>query len=430
MDDFEFTFNELPFLKSIDRIYNALGTITESAKKFVRKITGETSKSQDEVFKKGTEVKKKEKDSMNDAGNMVSAFTKRIIGLGAAYGLVRKALSFMPEVGKTFEIAGDIIGKNLLWPLRKELMPILQNVLNWTRDHRAMFVRWGSVLVNIFRTIKGWTELVIKNFQIMYSSFMKSWEGFFGKSKKSLSDWVNVFLFQFTVIIIAIQTLLRPVFEVIGKLLAMMAISAKGFFSGFLDGISEIMGPAGELIDLFKEIFAELSGGDETISILYKSFATLGDFVGTTLVAGLYVFVGVLRVIWGIIKGIANSIVALVAAMTGDMGTAKEIFKSMGKDFMADMGKAGTSMGKAGTAYKGFGQRTADRFTEPVATPQGQTNKTSNINNTTKVDKIEIKVDDAKKGYDAGKNFVNGMTDGLHGQMKKAIYQEKATMGW
>jgi hypothetical protein len=436
MEDFEFTFNEGPFLKSIDRMYKALGTITEGAKNFVRKITSENSKSQDEIGKKSKESRKKNQESMADAGNIVSAFTKRIAVLGGAYGLLRKAMSFMPEIGKTSQIVGDIIGKNLLWPLRQELMPLLQKQLNWVRDHRTMFVRWGSVLVNVFRVVKGWSELVVKGFQTMYTSFMKSWEGFFGKSKKTLSDWVNVFLFQLTVVLIAIQTIFEPVMRGIGTAIAMLAISAKGFFSGFIDGISSIMEPATDLINLFKEIFDEISGGDLEIDILYKSFQVLGDFLGTTLVAILHGTVSLLRGVWGVVKGIANSIIAIVesvmALSSGDFSGAANAWKNVGKEFVSDMGKAADSAGKVGGAFQKFGDRTIDRFSgaEPVASPQGTISKTSNISNTTKVDKIEIQVKDAKEGYDAGKNFVSGMTESLHGQMKKAIYKEKATMGW
>ena len=433
MSDFELTFDTKSFDNSINKMFSQLTLVPQKAKDAFSKVgqyfSNSFSTRKDAVEKQA----KVEKNYSGGAMDMVSGLTKRVVGLAVAYFGLHAILSRLPEVGQTFSIAGDIMMRNFLWPLRQELMPYLQKILDWTRDHRAMFVRWGSVLVNVFRMVKGWVETLINSFKTMYNAFMKSWEGFFGKSKKTWMEWIHVFIFQMTVIVIAIQTLLAPLFEKLGKLFGQLAIYVKGFFEGFLIGIKDVMQPIGDLISLAGELFSSLTGGSDTVSFLYKAFSTLGDFLGTSLISTLEFVVASLQAVFATVKGIAQGITGLVSAMTGDLEGAKQSFKTMSTTFSEGYSKAGATAQRGYDRIGSFQERTKERWSgeaKPMVQPQQVTNNKATTQNVSQhIGEIKITVDDAAKGRQFGADFAAGHMSSMQEIWKKEMLKEQGVTG-
>lgn len=426
MDDLELTFNEMAFIKSIDNINKALTGMSNTALGVSKKLSDKFGNFSEKRKKDTKEQKKEDTSYFNSTSNLIGGLTKRVLGLGAAYLGIRQIMRYLPEIGKTFSIAGDIVMRNLLWPLRRELIPLLQKLLDWVRDHREMFVRWGQVIANVFRMVKGWVMIVINTFKTMYNAFMKAWEGFFGKSKKSIFEWINVFIFHLTVIMIGLQTLLMPVFEKIGKLFGQIAVLAHGFITGLAQGLGQIMSPLDDLVDLLKDIFDTFDLGSEDLKGLYDAFVIFGDFLGTTFVAAIQFVVSTLRVLWTTIKGLGQGIKGIVEVLTGDLAGAKETFKSMVETFKTGYSKGAEGYKKIGTRYKEFGERSLERIA-PQSIP---VNRTSNYNNEVKIDKIELKVENEDQGKKVGKDFVKGMQEQYGENMKRQVLKEKALTGY
>ena len=122
--------------------------------------------------------------------NMAKSVSKGVINAAAKIGLlklafhgVQAAIKKMPEIGKAFGIAKDIIMKNFLFPIRKAIFPLLQKFLDWVRDNRAMFVKWGQTLVTIFTVVSKAVGNVIELGKKLIASF-----GDFFKSLKLMKD--------------------------------------------------------------------------------------------------------------------------------------------------------------------------------------------------------------------------------------------------
>jgi len=131
---------------------------------------GEISKKLESLV--GTTEKSTQKISKGVSISAMS-FLKINAALSFAKMGISKLMSNIPEIGQTFKIAGDVITRNFLWPLRQQLMPYLQKFLNWVRDHRAMFVRWGAVLVNVFQVVVQGVKSAINILKPFYEAAVK-----------------------------------------------------------------------------------------------------------------------------------------------------------------------------------------------------------------------------------------------------------------
>jgi hypothetical protein len=205
----------------------------------VNQATNLIIKFESDVKKKFEETTKgQEKIAKQQTGNIKEAVFGALakfafigIAIKGAIGALRQFIGEIPEIGKTFEIAKGIIMKNLLWPLRQELIPILQKFLNWVRDHRTMFVQWGVVIRNIFVTIKTFLTMVwdfAKNFA---KGLIKS------LGIKDFTEMINMALLKITAVFIFLDDLLSP------------------FFKSFGAGVGEVIKFVKELADAFVKGF-------------------------------------------------------------------------------------------------------------------------------------------------------------------------------
>lgn len=317
MDDFIFTFNTVPFMNGVNTIvkgFKVLKDITvgflqgakEGFQEFYSQWRKESKKTNEEITK-----------SSENTGKMMGAFTKRIIGLGAAYLGVRSIINSIPEIGRTFHLAGYILQRSFLWPLRKQLIPMLQKLLNWARNNRATLVKWGMHLANAFRVVVNIVKGVISLVKQFVNGFLKAFEGIFGKTTKRMSDIVNIIMFKITALIEFALAILKPVFEKLGALTAKIAASVYNMFIGIKEGFGDVSGPLGKIASIFERISNALFNSKENTKGWLSAMKLLGKFIGTTLKITIDGFIVA-------VDTMATSLLALV----GSIKMAKAWFKN------------------------------------------------------------------------------------------------------
>ncbi len=432
MNDFELTFYPASFLGGIDKITSGWNKLRETFKNFssqAKKTTWDT----EETFKKGE--KKKQEEGRKGAEGMGAGLDQimgKVKALAAAYLGFRAVMKYLPEVGQTFQIAGDIMMRNFLNPLRRELMPYLQKVLDWVRNHRAMFVRWGSVLADVFRMVVGVIKIMIQNIQVMFNSFKKVWTGFFGESKKSLLEWIQVFMFKITTIMIAVQTLLTPVFEILGKLFGYVAIAAKGFFDGLISGAAGAGEILQDFIVMIKEIASLFDGLGMESGELYTIFKMLGDVVMTSLVIPIKMAISFVRMLVELVKVFMDQLRAISRVLTGDFKGALSSLKSMGSHLSGAGGHLKSmimtpknEIEKSAGRIKGY----ADGPRATASVRNIQTNNNQKFESNLKIEKVEVGIKDPEDAEKAGKEFGEGASKNLEAWMRKSINRDKVAMG-
>ena len=106
--DFDFTFDPTQFLEAFTKITNAIDGVTEKISSVVNVSNNKLSSVQTSTV----------------------SVAKGFILANVAMSVFRSGMNAFPEIGRTFDVAGDIIQRSLLWPLRQELIPILQTFLD------------------------------------------------------------------------------------------------------------------------------------------------------------------------------------------------------------------------------------------------------------------------------------------------------------
>lgn len=276
-EDVIMTFDPKPFLKGWNRIskevYDFTGNATNNLKKFISKIPviGKKAKST------GEDVQKSGKDTEKKVGGSFKNLILKAGLLVASIGLIKKALDGIPEIGLTFKAVGRIVQKNLLWPLRKELIPVLQKFLDWARNSRGLFVKWGSVIVNIFKAAKTIIGGVFNLIKTLTKSIMDSMGLLTKFAGRDITNIINIIVFKLTALFALLEVKLKPIFEFIGKNIGEMAKGFGDFFKELKD------------IDLLDKFFTIMNG--------------LGKLMGVTLIESFKRFKIILKPVLALIKG-------------------------------------------------------------------------------------------------------------------------------
>lgn len=288
MEDAVFTFDTKQMQSAMNTIAESLTGLTKMIEGITtragKKVTDGTHKATETTKKKTKEVGNAVKTSVSNfsegSSKMISMMTKKLIGLAAAYVSLKAVMQHIPEIGKTFQHAGDIIMRNLLWPLRKLLIPMLQKILDWTREHRAMFVRWGTYIANAFRTVYQIVQGVIGLVKTFVDSFMKTFENIFGKVTGGMESTVNIIMFKLTALFMYVMELLKPWAETLGKMVATLT----KYFSSLWDGIKEGMGnmskPMEDMISMLQRLWQVQSDLIDSSGALASGFRVVGNIVG------------------------------------------------------------------------------------------------------------------------------------------------------
>lgn len=372
MTDATFTFDPTSFLNGIKSIVSAMG----------------------QMEKKGNESSGKIEKAIHSNGkaisNVAGQLIKKVAGIAMAYMGLRAIMSRMPEIGRTWSIAGDIMMRNFLYPLRKEILPYLQKILDWTRDHRIMFVRWGNQLVNIFRIIKNIVSTLIDTLKRMWERLSEGLERIFGKSIKSMEDMVNIMMFKLSALCQFIMILLQPVFDFIIDSFVTIIQWVKAFSDGFVEGMGDITPALTDVYEQFVKLLGVITGVTSNNNVLINSFKTLGAILGMTVRPILAGIGQMLDTLVTSIETVVNRVAYFKAWKDNNKNEMNRLDKEMDNldegstQRMKDRwGGVWDNMKKGGKAVKGIW---TDNGVSNVNTNKSQTNNNNTIN-------IDVKVD-------------------------------------
>jgi len=261
MDDVALTFDPTGFLKGIDAINKHLDT-----------MNGKFDNS-------GKQSVKNNKTTKLAAGNLLAVVAKGAVVIG----LIKSALRQIPEIGKAFQIAGGIAMKNFMWPLRRLLIPMLRKLLDWTRDNRAMFLRWGTTVANMFRGLFAIVKQTWEMMKRLWEHLSKTVERVFGNTFKSITELANIALFKVTAIIMFTQMMIEPFYHWLIDMFGKGLVIMQSFWDGMKDGIVDIMPALEDLSETWKRIWNDMTGVDDQTQSLANSFKILGVGIGATL---------------------------------------------------------------------------------------------------------------------------------------------------
>lgn len=402
MDDVSLTFNAMPFKQGLGMIYKQLTQMNTGFQSFSATANAGTQK-----------VKMGSIDLL-----------KALTPIAMAYGAIKKGIQQIPEIGQAFNVAGDIIMKNLLWPLRQELIPLLQKMLDWVRDNRAMFLRWGNVIATAFRIIKSFVVGVIDIIKTFWNAMSQTLENTFGKSKKSIEDMVNIIMFKVAAVVEFIIALFKPIAKLFGEIFGKMLIAAKSFFDGFVDGVSFIGKDLEYLVDMFKELYRVLSSSENSSINLVKIFKVLGQIVGTVVGGAIMVFVSALDSLGLYLKRFGLQVEQFKAGISGDLNKYNMATKAIEREELEYMKREADRGNRFLNQLKKIRNTITDNQEQviqnnkkieqqekKVIAPAGQVNKTQNLNqqktitNNPMTNNININVTGGPTGKDTAQNI-------------------------
>ena len=338
-EEVKLTFDLNPFKKAIQQAGQMMGNFAKNATQAVGKVASKIPLI-GKLFKKNSDDT--QKTAKGTSKGIMSAFGK-LAGIGAVvavgFGAIKKAMDSIPEIGMTFKAVGDIIGKNLLWPLRQELIPILQKVLDWVRNNRAMFVKWGGVLVNVFRMIK----VIFKTAWNLVKSFTKglmdTLKGLLKFAGKDITDVINLLIFKLTAIFAVLEVKLAPFFEFLGKGMGKLVMGFKDFFKfleriGALEKMRDILKDIGHLVkNVLVFYFNAYAQAIKNIIALFSGFTKgLGEVKGLGKGFGDT---------WKTVSETMNKVVKLFTKLVQIIGPKlTPMFKTLGNVIGKTLGKA------------------------------------------------------------------------------------------
>lgn len=316
-----FTFDPDDFVKGIKTMTGAMNTMAKQSEDNAKAMEGATNKGFSTIADGQKEMVKGQKKIGGQFLKSLIIFEifKKGVSAGMSFvsGLVKE---FLPEIGQVFSVAKQVMFKNLLFPLRKFLLPMLNKVLKWVTASRGMFTKWGQVIVGIFKviimTVKAVWDIVKRVFGGLFTELKKM----FGGIGKDISEIMNLMLFKITTAIIALQIILQPLADFIGKTFVFIAKAIKNFVKGFVEGfmsvfkstedsvgIFDLLGETwDELIEIMDELGVSLDG-------VGSIFAKVGKVIGV-------VFGESIRIAIGTVKELFKTLKNLIKLMKGDIG--------------------------------------------------------------------------------------------------------------
>jgi len=362
-NDTVFGFDVSPFLSGVKKLGEGMDSIQSKAKNMGNVIA-------------------------NGMGKAVNGLILKVGLLVGAFKAAGAVLKEMPEVGQAFGIAKDVFLKNLLWPLRQQVMPLLQKMLDWVRDNRARFVQWGVAVSNVFRTVvvvaKTLWDVMKSLVDVVANAFQKAFQTNF----KSFDEFVNVLSFKISAVIIYLGMLakeiigdFKPAFDwilrvggdIVGLFMDIVRVwtdtneqgkslwtildklkvtfrlignfienAVKGFREGFVPAIKNAMTPIDSIVASFNRLLTLLGFNDS--NGIRGAFSALGSIMGTALV------------------GTLSTVASLFDGLVTALGTLAKLAGVVAAIFKGDWGAVKDEFGKVGDLWKEWGARTKLNF--------------------------------------------------------------------
>ena len=317
---------------------------------------------------------------------MQKSVSKGIMFATAKIGLLIKGFKSMmknvPEIGQAFKIAGDVINKEFFFPIRQQIMPYLQKMLDWVRDHRALFAKWGQAVADVLKTVIDVGKTLWNTLKDVTEILTNSLQRGLGTSFKSLDEFISVLQVKIAFVTLLIGdvikemfnkisptfeyviekgseilnfftslasswlslndngdslvTVLDKVYQVFDKIVHIIGDSLAGFFEGLIPPLKNLMTPLDNIADSFLKLLNIF--GEDSNSSLRSVFKWLGNFVGNTLVIAFEELAWVIDTIVTGIQTLAQSGKLLTDLFSGnwsklgeDWKATKDIFKGYGE---------------------------------------------------------------------------------------------------
>lgn len=317
-EQIDLAFNTDPFEKAMDTII-----------KGVVRMTNAMEKANQEVVKKD---KVKNESMKKGMSNMVAWGIAKFELLKQAF---KRVIAEIPEFGTTFKMASDIILKQLLWPLRMQLIPMLQRVMNWVRDNRVVFLRLGTVIANVFRTAMG----IMKNFFGVLQSLFEGMNRTLGEmlNFENITEALNVALFKISLLFAFLEAKTRPYAELLGEIFGQIIISVKSFAKGFVDTFINVA----ESMNIWDDLKLVLEGIRDILEYLSPAFEKLGQIIGTIVAGGLKLAILPLKIMLNFLGGLKDLIDKKI-----DFGEFVTGLKDVTAESLLDLGKGLLQGGK------------------------------------------------------------------------------------
>lgn len=267
MKDVSFTLDPKQFLEAVTKMTSSLDKMVQSSEKTAQAITKNVGSMTSWMIAKGQMM----------AQGMIAVAQK----------VVQTINKNIPEIGQAFDIAGDIISRNLLYPLRTELLPLLNKMLAWVRDHRAMFAAWGAFLVSVFRMIRGAVSSLIDVITGLWEKLSSGIQRIFGKTSATVSDIINLIILKLSILVqVGIQ-----IFGMFADFVMGIFLTIVGYIKDFVTSFRNAFGDISPLIDDYIKVFSRLWDivkklGD-SMGSMSAAFKTLGAVLGGSLRVGL-----------------------------------------------------------------------------------------------------------------------------------------------
>ena len=299
-DDVVFTFDETPFTRGIEAATKSMQSMENVAQSVTRGIV-----------------------------RSVTGVVARLAIMRTAFQAVRSAIAEIPEIGQAFNIAKDIILKNFLFPIRQAVLPVLQNILDWVRDNRSAFVRWGGIVVNIFRTAATVARQLFEAIRTITQAVGRLIRDVFGLPA-TFEESINVILFKIAAVSIFIGELFAPISRKISEIIDLLTpfvtrlremveqiveigvqlsrAFGEGFIAGFEGADEALAGIRESLRSIRESIFGNIA----SIETWEERFRTLGEYVGVGLR-------GVFETLDIFLRGMAISIENMAATIREDL---------------------------------------------------------------------------------------------------------------
>jgi hypothetical protein len=338
----------------------------------------------------------------NVANQMATRLIALKVGFMAVKHVIQNVAAQIPEIGQAFAIAKDIFLKNLLWPLRQMLMPMLQKMLNWVRDHRTLFVKWGQSLANVFKILLVIGKQVWDVFVRVASAFRNLFGQMTGGGFADFLNLMSVKLAALTIFLGSLfktilgglnfgriigdlrelvsmiwsfvsglfkaneqgdsfWTLLGKISKLAGDVIHFVLELAKAFGEGLFNGLKGIMTPLSGIVDELARLFEVVKGGNN--GQFLKTLAEgLGLIVGGTIMTGLFA-------IWGVLEGIVDAVKIVIASfqVLADVwsGKASDMARSNLLKVLAESGSGFARIGAMAKNYYGGQIQNWEELTKP-----------------------------------------------------------------
>lgn len=268
----------------------------------------------------------------------------------------------IPEIGTTFQIAGDIIMKNLLWPLRKFLIPVLQQVLDWVRDNRVMFVKMGQVIANVFRMVVSVIKGAIEVLKVFWDMIKRVTSGVFGGFKLDLEKMFNLLIFKITVVAEVIKIIMEDIIAAMEPILIMVGKIGKAIGEGWLEGFQRVFDFKGAIEGLqtaFGDLFTSIKkllglGADEKG---LKFFKSLGEIFGAGFAANLQLMARSIELMLKPLTNLVNLVSHLIDVVRGAKDLDWSMFNLLAGtgDILKKNGQTVVKFGKSVSQSLGIG---------------------------------------------------------------------------